>query len=267
MRLEFGNEHLSAITFILPDCISGCSCQKGRHLTRIEFPPEHHKFFDSSFDAGFSVLDLKWLPWVGASYAIAPVKTLILGESLYDYSEGKDTKKMRIESCDGLRHRQINHGVLAKEKTRFLRNFERAVFMTSAPTGAQRESLWCGVAFHNLVNRLLTSRKHRPTFEDYLAGWGSVLSIFRMLQVDNCVVYGLERKKVLALRQHLGPGAEIRQENLPAVGNSRPHKFSFAVDGRRINLLFIRHPSAFFNWRDWGVVLRTSDMVSVGLQA
>lgn len=139
-------------------------------------------------------MDLMWLPWVGAAFRSNSEKTLILGESLYDYSGGDEVKKARIASRDSLRHRQIFHGILAKEKTRFLRNFERAVFMTKSPTADQRESLWSGVAFHNLVNRLLPSSKDRPISHDYLNGWKSTLKVIELLGVKKCVVYGLEKK-------------------------------------------------------------------------
>lgn len=234
-------------------------------MDRIEFSPEFSKFFDTSLDADFFALDLKWLPWVGAAYASSAKKTLILGESLYDYSEGNEVKKARIISCDSLRHRQVTHGILAKEKTRYLRNFERAVFVTRSPTADQRASLWTGVAFHNLVNRLLVSSKDRPTPEDYLTGWRSTLKVIGLLKVDNCVVYGLESKKISALRLLLGSSVIRTHENYSAIGSHRPIKLSFDLDGRTVSLLFIRHPSAFFKWRQWGSVLRDSSMFALDL--
>lgn len=44
---------------------------------------------------------------------------------------------------------------------------------------------------------------------------------------------------------------------LPAkVGRTRSRLVTIADDGRALKLLFIRHPSTFFSWRQWAPVIR-----------
>lgn len=121
--------------------------------------------------------------------------------------------------------------------------------------------------FHNLVGRLLKSGKDRPTDDDYAAGWRSFLEIAEIVKLQRCIVYGLEHQKVAALLSLLRPDANIEQTNLPAVGSSRPLALSFILNGRRVSLLFIRHPSAFFRWSEWGIVLRDTGMMPVVTEA
>jgi len=108
-------------------------------------------FLDDSFDPAFSSMNLPWLPWVGSRYHEADTKTIILGESVYVYGAGDETTRQRILQRESLRQRQMTHGILGKFKSRYLRNFERAVFLKIRPSGPERARLWSHVIFHNLV--------------------------------------------------------------------------------------------------------------------
>lgn len=222
-------------------------------------------FLDGSFDAALDAMDLPWLPWVGSRYREAEGKTIILGESIYVYGSGDETVLHRILKKDSLRQRQMTHGILAKFKSRYLRNFERAVFLKRRPVAAERALLWSQVIYHNLVPRLLPSRKDRPTYDDYTKGWRVFLELAEVVQAQRCIVYGLESLKVKALLDLLSRDVITERRRLPAVGRNRPLALSFLLNGREMNLLFMRHPSAFFRWSKWGTVLRETGMIPIAL--
>ncbi|WP_201485647.1 hypothetical protein [Pseudomonas sp. OF001] len=214
-------------------------------------------FLDDSFDPTFNSINLPWLPWVGSRYYESDTKTIILGESVYVYGAGDETTRQRILHRESLRQRQMTHGILGKIKSRYLRNFERAVFLKTRPSGLERAHLWSHVIFHNLVLELLPSRKNRPTMRDYTAGWEAFLELAEVVQPQRCIVYGLESPKIEALQELLASRKmAIQKKRLPAVGRSRPVKLSIQINGRPLDLLFIRHPSAFFPWKKWGAFIR-----------
>jgi hypothetical protein len=62
-----------------------------------------------------------------------------------------------------------------------------------------------------------------------------------------------EAKKVEALVEALNfRSASFKQIRLPVkIGRTRPRFVAVEVDGRTLKLLLIRHPSAYFSWRQW----------------
>lgn len=224
----------------------------------------YNAMLDTSFDAAFASMALPWLPWVGCAFRQSQCRTIILGESIYDYGKGEELVRARIMDGESLRRRHMQHGVLNKFSSAYVRNFERSVFLKRRPCGKQRERLWTNVVYHNLVMRMLASPKNRPTFNDYSVGWEKLLELATVVQAQRCIVYGLEPLKINALIQVLNVPDTPRQfsrQRLRAVGHNRPCKLEVTLDDRKIDFLFIRHPSSFFSWKQWGLALREHNML------
>lgn len=214
-------------------------------------PDPYEGWLDRSFDHHFDALR-GWLPWVGARFRDQSVRTLILGESVYDYSETASGHE-RIKQNDHLRHMHLRHAIKAKKKLPFVRNFERAFYLKRHPSAQERQDLWSGVAYHNLVLRMLRSRKARPSDEDYAEGWQHFIELCRCLGVQQVIVYGLEKRKIDALR------SLARTQSL-VLADARPLKpVGLSVEigsGREMRMVFIRHPSSYFSWKAWGKVVQ-----------
>jgi hypothetical protein len=219
---------------------------------------------DAHFDADFEAMGLPWLPWVGSQYQASSCKTIVLGESIYVYGDGSDKARSLILEKDSLRKRHMRHGILAMFKSAYVRNLERAVFQKKKPSASQRKSLWLNVAYHNLVLDLMESRRHRPSVFDYQNGWMTFLRLAAVLQADRCIAYGLEPEKIDAFRfaaaQPNSSCDDVRIERCARVGRFRPVKISMMLDRRPFDVMFIRHPSAFFSWDEWGKALRQANM-------
>jgi hypothetical protein len=219
---------------------------------------------DDRFDPAFEAIGMPWLPWVGSRYQASSCKTIVLGESIYVYGDGSDTVRRRILEKDSLRKRHMRHGILAMFKSAYVRNLERAVFQKKKPSAGERKSLWLSVAYHNLVLGLMESRRHRPSVPDYQNGWMTFLRLAAVLQADRCIVYGLEPEKIDAFRFAAAqPNSRcdgVRIERCARVGRFRPVKISMMLDCRPFDMMFIRHPSAFFSWDEWGKALRQANM-------
>lgn len=224
-------------------------------------------FLDNFFDVDFDAKNMRWLPWVGSKYREAECRTIVLGESVYDYGNGDESVRARILKKDSLRRRQMTHGILATFNSRYLRNFERAVFLKKRLSQEERALLWSQVIYHNLVPRLLPSVKHRPKLEDYTAGWQVFFNLVRVVEARRCIVYGLEPLKIEALLAVLPLNSVVEQRWHPAIGRNRPQALSLKLNNHhQVNLLFTRHPSAYFSWDKWGAFLRQTKMTPIARQ-
>lgn len=229
---------------------------------------------DISYDHEFEKNPaLKWWPWIGVEFKNEKYKTLILGESTYIW-EAENTEKNkrkaeearireRISRNDHLRILHQNHALDFDRASKYVRNIERAIFQTKAPSAADKGKLWASVVYHNLVLRPMPTLKDRPTDTDYAGGWEEMLKLAMLLEIDQCIVYGLEWKKIKALLLILKPRRECgdltfeRPPITQKIGNSSPCVITIETNGRHLKILFIRHPSSFFNWKKWGSVIAT----------
>ena len=216
---------------------------------------------DISYDPLFEKRGtLPWWPWVGAAFAESPVKTLVLGESVYAWSSPGGEFERRYALPTGARVTHNNHAMQFTRASKYVRNIERAIFNTRTPSDGQKQKLWTSVAYHNLVLEAMPSLRDRPTEAQYLAGWLELLALCELLGIEQCLVYGLEAMKLRALRQ------AAEQRNLDfhrvkvgsLVGRSQARLVTLGSGAQPIKLLFVRHPSAFFRWKAWAPVLRGS---------
>lgn len=210
---------------------------------------------DTSFDRDFAARpNLPWWPWVGKDYSKAGPRTIVLGESIYDWKAGFTA---RYKQTGALRETHNLHALNFRRNSPYVRNIERAIYCMSAPSEEQKSALWASVVYHNLVLESLVTIKQRPTFSQYVKGWHEFLDLSRLLAADQGLVYGLETKKLDALLEALKVrGASCEQRRLAKVGKSEPRLLSISDKGSALQLLFIRHPSSYFSWRQWGQVIR-----------
>lgn len=220
--------------------------------TRMEF----EKLLDFSFDPAFaSRSGLPWWPWVGSRFSLSPIRTMVIGESIYNWGEGFD---VRYAKFDALRQTHSRHALNYRRDSPYVRNFERAIYQAYAPSEEQKLALWSSVAYHNLVLDPLKSLKARPSYSQYLEGWNELLELTHLMAVDQAIIYGLESKKIDALAEAAKRRGSILQRSpmQTKVGRSRPKLITIRDGDRAMKLLFIRHPSAFFSWRKWAPVIR-----------
>lgn len=226
--------------------------------------------YDHSYDHEFEKMSaLAWWPWIGREFKNAKNKTLILGESTYiwepEVTDEKDRPQKearireRISRNDHLRILHQNLVLKFGKNTKYVRNIERAIFQSKTPSNMDKDKLWASVVYHNLVLRPMLTLKHRPTEEDYEKGWEEMLKLAMLLEIEQCIVYGLEWKKIEALLSILKPRSERGELTFQPkkINKSSPRVLTIETNGRSLKILFIRHPSSFFNWKKWGAVIAT----------
>ena len=222
-------------------------------------------FLDRSYDHLFeSRTSLPWWPWVGRQFAASAVKTMVVGESIYEW-EGEDREvfQKRYACTTSLRETHERHALRFRRNSPYVRNIERAIFATSRPKDEQKLNLWTSVAYHNLVLEPLRDIEHRPTQGQFRNGWSEVLDLCELLSVEQLLVYGVG--SVNALQEVArSRGVSYRIEKGQKVGRCAARRGLIDTGDSQIKLLFIRHPSEFFSWRRWGRVIRENLAVQFG---
>lgn len=214
-------------------------------------------FLDFSYDHLFEARkSLPWWPWVGSQFAASTIKTMVVGESIYEW-EDKDSEvfQKRYARTTGLRETHERHALSFRRNSPYVRNIERAIFDTSKPKDEQKHNLWTSVAYHNLVLEPLRDIKHRPSQGQFRNGWVEVLDLCGLLSVEQILVYGVG--SVNALQEIArSKGVSCRIEKGQKVGRCAARRGLIDTGHSEIKLLFIRHPSEFFSWKCWGRVIR-----------
>jgi hypothetical protein len=214
---------------------------------------------DQSYDYLFEGrTTLPWWPWVGSGFSASVIKTMIVGESVYKWHPEIEAFNRRYAKVDGLRITHKNHALKFDRNSKYVRNIERAIFLSGKPSSEQKLRLWSSVVYHNLVLEPLATNRHRPKEQQYRDGWAELLDLTALLGVEQCLVYGLEATKLQALKD------VARNRNLlceiggvgEKIGRSRPQLAVVTTGDKPLKLLFVRHPSTFFSWRGWAPVIR-----------
>jgi hypothetical protein len=163
----------------------------------------------------------------------------------------------RSEKDDHLRVVHNNNATEFKGKSPYTRNIERAIFQKKKLINLESIGFWESVVYHNLVLRHMASIKDRPKKDDYVTGWYTFLELTEILDIEQCIVYGLEEKKIKSFIQVLEErNIEYTYTKIKlSMGKSYLKKISIILNNKKIKLFFIRHPSSFFSWKNWGTVL------------
>ena len=214
-------------------------------------------------DIFINEMSLPWLPWVGIDFDESNSKTIVLGESTYNWKPSDPKVQERINKNDHLRVLHQDHAIKPTSKSKFVRNIERAIFQIKKPTSESKLSFWNSVVYHNLVLRYMPTIKSRPKYTDYKRGWEVYLTLIDTIKAKECLVYGLESKKYKSLIDLLKEqNIDYEYKKLSTkVERSYPRVIEFKNIPHKI--LFIRHPSSHFSWKKWGEIIKENLSISI----
>jgi len=211
---------------------------------------------DTCYDDQFATVDdLKWLPWIGKNYKDGSKnKLLLVGESHYDW--GSHDSLMQLEDPDFTRWFIHAHTFEnSSSSMKILRNTERALFQTDL-TEKQLFSFWRSVAYYNIVQRILSGRKERPDQSDFLKAWNVFFKVIEIVRPRCCLFCGVEASNYTAYFKMACEKNRYKStgiEWLDAIGSTYPRIATLnSDDNYQCNLIFIKHPSSHFSWRNWG---------------
>lgn len=207
-------------------------------------------------DTLFSGSDnLKWIPWVGEQYFnIAPEKRiLIVGESHYhDGSSDSMNSSQKTEFTRVV----INELAISGNngKTKMFQNTHKALFANDT---FDRAAFWNLVSFYNFIQEPMNTITSRPTTAMYTEGWNVFAEVVSILKPKTCLFLGNTAANYLETamknKSSIKVG-DIRWDKRIGRAYAKEVKI-WDVDQHEVTLLFIKHPSSYFNWMNWNTYL------------
>jgi len=227
-------------------------------------------YYDKSLDSKFVKIDeLKWTPWIGKDYlygASSP-KILVIGESHYEWEKEEDDQEP-IEylkdpnfTRDFINQRGLHFLTGGIENANVLRNLERAIFKRKNVGDENKLKLWRNSSYYVFIQRALSSRENndRPNAQDFIKGWEAFDNVVSILKPDICLFLGVESSNHyngLKSKQSLNSTFLEIEKYHSKIGSSYPRIGSLKLaNNKNIKLVFIKHPSSYFSWEEWGSFL------------
>lgn len=183
--------------------------------------------------------NIKFLPWIGSQYSggYEGVKTLILGESHYQWNCGRDINDWR-EVTQRVVQEQIDGG-----KKAFWTKIAMT-FLGHAPTLADKKSFWESVAFYNYVQESVGSG---PRIAPADGSWHSSIDAFaevlESLKPSFVLVLGVRLWRRLPDLGRI-PGGDVGEASQKAT-------WCYPTSAGASLAYGINHPSTGFNAGNW----------------
>lgn len=216
------------------------------------------RLLDGSYDGDLERLikndRLNWLPWIGVNWRKAKQRILVVAESHYGAKSGEGAVQEKLDACaaDPLFTREVllETGVGNWYASRLFGNIHRTILRTDNLDAQARASLWGSLAFCNFIQRPMENESARPAPNEFFAGWSRFVDLLRVLRPDVVLFVG-----VTAACHFDGAMSVLGLEHEIVVDDYRngayPRRFSLAYDGKRTEMVAIRHASKYFSWDSW----------------
>jgi hypothetical protein len=207
------------------------------------------------YDIKFSkIQNIKYLPWVGRN-ALNNNKTLVIGESVYNWEKEEGKRKIAYEKLDKNDFARVvayEHGIENPNSKRiFARNIEKTL-NNPINNQSERDLFWENLCFHELVQRPLENSKDRPNKSDYNIGADVLTEIIKILKPSKCIFLGTTWQKFNSLKKSINNNFNTSETHYPKINNAAPKVLS--IDELNTKIYFIKHPSRAYNvdaWKDF----------------
>ena len=182
---------------------------------------------------------LKWYPWIGKDYNTS--KLLVIGESHYEDGDG-----WQLGNKDAIRTIIQKRYHNEEGKWALYQNLEQILLDKQELSNDETQHVWNEIAYWNLVQKLLTSRKivDRPSFDDYVKGWRTFFALEKILMPSHCLVLG--KASFSSFGYYLN-NIEKRWKKTNEDFASRK-AFDLTDGDSKMRIVFINHPSTSFDF-------------------
>jgi len=223
---------------------------------------EVNELFSEEFDQSLDFLfedGLSWYPWVGKNYANTGGGLLIVGESHYTCEQDEEQAHQGVErfmaNRDYTREVVGQCPITRRWNNRLFDNIPKALV---GPNNIEAEILWKELAFYNFVQRPMEYHyKERPSSEDFAQGWLVFLGVMKVLRPRTCVFIGVAASNSFnEVMSDLG----IKHSKIKWSGRLNNiylrSPVSIEYGGVSTRIVFIKHASSYFSWKNWHVYLQ-----------
>lgn len=205
------------------------------------------------------VTGLTWLPWIGVRYQDLPAsrRLLIVGES--HYSNETEAAKIAAAIDEIISRRDYTRAVVSEccidqdWRNKTLDALPKLFFRTSA---INRQAFWADICFYNFVQRPMRFNSYgpeRPSFTDFVDGWGVFARVVEILRPSCCVFIGVEAANSFnfVMGERCPP---IRSTERIGRTSARTTRMQSGEHGFPVH--FVQHAGKFFSWSQWHEYLK-----------
>lgn len=190
---------------------------------------------------------LKWKPYRGENYDQANTKLLLVGESHYldEKPESASNAEDPLFTQEVVKSLAIS---MDPYPSTFFPNVNRLFHLGDS----NRAEFWSKVAFFNLIQRPMMSKKDRPSNTDFINGWRAFYEAVNQLKPEVCLFLGSSVSQSMA--KGFSGLDDVECDNIRwinKVGRFWFKKSEMRVGPNTITCLFIKHPSAHFSHEKW----------------
>ena len=214
-----------------------------------------NKSFDKELK-GLKSSGLKYLPWIGKDFE--KIRLLIVGHSDYKHDELTDTDENRTRE---LIKYDLTDAV--NEQGPLFLGLQKALGKND--TENDKLSLWNSCAFFNLSQKVLDSISSKRTWEDITDGWNLFFQISKVIKPEFCIFLGLDIATYIEngglqtdetpIHGFLCKHVNDWKRDYTQISGNRPARLIMAgIDGQKLRMIFIKHPSDHFaasHWQDF----------------
>lgn len=200
-----------------------------------------------------NIANRKWLPWIGQDYSKTQI--LLIGESFYEDGDGW------LENPFAIRNFVTNQGLNSDKdgfkKRLFFHNIEKTLLNKAKTDYQERTDLWTSVAFVNLVQKILESRKIRPSHKDYDEGWNVILDMIEIIKPKLCIRLGIHGIGRLGCKLANEKKWQYQENDF----YKKPYIINLKKDNFDTKLIFTNHPSGSlaYNYSYWYGIISQND--------
>jgi hypothetical protein len=213
---------------------------------------KHCNFESDIFFKTLETEGLKYYPWIGTEFNSSDNKTLIVGESVYNWEKEEDKRKDAFNALDKFDFSRVvayDHGIDNIIPQRyFARNIEKLIKGRKLSDKNEHINFWENIAFHELVQRPMKTIDERPTKADYELGAKLLNKIIEKLEIETCIFLGTDWNKFASVEKEM-----INSESLhfpEKINNTHP-KVIKLNNNYSSKIYFVKHPSKFFSSDKW----------------
>jgi len=201
--------------------------------------------FDEQFNKLHNEGILTWFPWVGKQYIQSSPKVLMLWESHYG--------EVDCESDENFTRNVFYDSII--EQDVLFPAFENALAILGVtPTRKAREDFFSCVAACNIIQRIMSNAKERPTIRQFEHGCQMFSKLRQILKPDVCIFWGVTVCNTLhSFSDDQGDYGEVESCQDEKIGNCYPR---YGELSDKTKILGIIHParcpqSRIQDWQSW----------------
>ena len=197
-----------------------------------------------------NIYGLKWLPWVGSRYSEVKTKLLIVGES--HYANGSQENIAEFENP--MMTRECVQEMGAEYNIYNVKFYQNIHFTLAGNKEIDTEEFWSRICFHNYVQKIMDDINTRPDWPSFRDSSNQFVSLLEILKPDYCLFCGVAAYGAVSW---ILEGSDFKKiidkKEEYKIGNTYPRVIKVQDgDGKETTLIFIKHPSKYYSYDDWG---------------